>query len=153
MFDTAEERKKSRKEQKTQGSTSQQDNDLTAVMAFLEIMDDDRLLLLRSAIDARLPPKALKDLNLQDELVTQFQVAKALQSVTITSEFEEANKKAQVLNTTATVLQQLVKMQSEYHTAERLKEIEARLIKSLEKIPEHFLVEFFKWYECEANQC
>lgn len=109
-----------------------------------------QLLDLRAEIDTRLPATALKNLNLEEELVIQFQVVKQLQTTTLASN-EESNKKAQVANTCAGVLQQLIRMQTEFHTAERLKNIESRLIKSLEVVPDKYLKEFFDWYESEGN--
>lgn len=141
MFDRPGEREVPRPEMEWQVE------DLLPLLEQLVVGD---LLLIRSVIDSRLPATALKDMNLEEELVIQFQVAKALQSQTISGN-EEANKKAQTVNSTAGVLQQLVKMQTEFHTAERLKGIESRLIKSLEKIPEHYLHEFFAYYESEEH--
>lgn len=111
----------------------------------------EELLKLRADIDKLLPATAMKDLDLEKELVIQFQVAKALQTETLASKTEEANRKAQVANTTASILQQLIKMQAEFHTAERLKNIESRLIRCLEKVPEQYLLEFFEWYENGAK--
>lgn len=116
---------------------------------FLEGLDEYDLLLVRSAIDSRLPPPDLQSLNLEHELVRQFQTARALQTLVL-SGGEEANKKAQTLNACAAALQALIKMQSEFHTAERLKNIESKLIRALEHVPAEALTEFFEWYEQEA---
>lgn len=113
-------------------------------------MDLRELLTLRAMIDARLPARALKDMNLEEELVVQYMTAKALQTSVLNGN-EEANKKAQTLNACATALQQLIKMQAEYHTAERLKNIETKLIRALERLPREPLVEFFAWYESELG--
>lgn len=113
-------------------------------------MDVMALLELRSQINMMLPAIALKDMNLEEELVIQFQTAKAFQHEVLSSG-EEANKKAQTLNACTATLQNLIKMQSEYHTAERLKNIESRLIKALNTIPDEHLKEFFAWYEAGAQ--
>ena len=47
---------------------------------------------------------------------------------------------------------QLVTMQTKFHTSERLKEIEGRLIKALDKVPKQYLEEFFEWYASEEVQ-
>ena len=112
----------------------------------IDEMDLQDLLELRAKIDAHLPATSLKDMNLEEELVIQFQTAKALQTSVINGN-EEANKKSQTLNACAAALQNLIKMQAEYHTAERLKNIETRLIKALDKVPREYLVDFFEWYE------
>lgn len=116
----------------------------------LEMLTQGELLVLRADIDARLDATALQDMDLEKELVLQYQMAKALQLLVLDSH-EEANKKAQVMNTCANTLQSLVKMQAELHTAERLKAIEARLIRALDRVPTEYLEEFFDWYENEQN--
>jgi predicted nucleic acid-binding protein len=113
----------------------------------MEIKD---LLDLRSRIDRALPALALKDMNLEEELVIQFLTAKELQTAVLSSN-EEANKKAQTLNAVSAALQALIKMQTDFHTAERLKNIESKLIRALDKVPKHHLEEFFVWYESEAS--
>lgn len=112
----------------------------------LNALSVEQLLELRGEIDSLLPAKSLNDLNLEHELVIQFTFARTLQSE-ILSSAEEPSKKASVLNACASALQALVKMQSEHHTAERLKNIEQRLIKALLKVPEEYVREFFSWYE------
>lgn len=143
MFDTPEERK-----QRQSADVEWGYHDLLPLVYQLE---PDELLLLREHIDAKLPVKELKHMNLEQELVIQYQVAKALQTTTLNSN-EESNRKAQTVSTCAATLQNIVKLQTELHTAERFKEIESRLIRSLEKIPEEYLHEFFDWYEDEANK-
>lgn len=113
----------------------------------MEVRD---LLELRARIDARLPATSLNQMNLEEELVIQYQTAKALQT-SVLNGGEEANKKAQTVNTCAAALQALVKMQAEYHTAERLKIIESRLIRALDRVPREYLEDFFAWYENGAN--
>lgn len=116
----------------------------------LDDMGVGDLLMLRADIDARLPATKLSQMNLEEELVIQFLTVKELQNDVLNSN-EEANKKAQVANTVAATMQQLVKMQTELHTAERLKEIESRLIRCLNKVPEQYLREFFEWYESSES--
>ena len=116
----------------------------------LDMLTQGELLTLRADIDSRLDATALQDMDLEKELVLQYQTAKALQLLVLDSH-EEANKKAQVMNTCANTLQSLVKMQAELHTAERLKAIEARLIRALDRVPQEHLEEFFGWYENEQE--
>jgi hypothetical protein len=117
----------------------------------LEDLSEYELLTLRETINSMLPVKHLKDLNISTEIVIQYQIAKALQSQTLESN-EESNKKAQVLNACAGALTSLAKMQSEYHTAERLKLIESKLIKALQNVPEKYLTEFFAFYESDLSE-
>lgn len=104
------------------------------------------LFTLRSQIDQRLPSPKFKDINLEEELVRQYQTAKALQ-LSVMDSHEEAQKKASVLNACAATLQNLTRMQSEFYKAERFKEIESRLIQALKLVPREHLLEFFAWYE------
>lgn|SRR3990167_89946 len=109
-----------------------------------------QLLHLREQINALLPPKALKDIDLEQELALQFQIARALQA-SMMGPNEEPQKVATVLNACASTLQNLVKMQADYYTADRLKNIEMRLIRALDNVPKKYLTEFFEWYGSDKN--
>jgi hypothetical protein len=111
----------------------------------------DLLLSLRAEIDAALPPMKLSSINLEQELMIQYQTAKALQTQTLAQPMTEANKKAQVVNTTASTLQALIKMQADFHTAERFKKIEVLLIECLRAMPEEMTTKFFERYERELG--
>jgi len=110
-------------------------------------MDLDALLRLRGEIDARLPAKSLKELNLEEELVVQFLAVKSLQMSVIDDSSTPANQKAQVASQVATTLQHLVKMQSEYHTAERFKVIENLMVKYMKRLPLNVAEAFLEEYE------
>lgn len=112
----------------------------------LESLTQLQLFTLREHINSLLPPGSLRDLNLEEELVLQFRMARAFQAMVLDSE-DEPQKKAAVMNSCAATIQALVKMQSEFYTAERLKEIESKLIKALERVPAETLRDFFDWYE------
>lgn len=105
------------------------------------------LLGLRAEIDAVLPPMRLSEINLEEQLMIQFHTARALQTATLAESFTESNKKAQVVNTTASTLQALIKMQTDFHTAERFKKIETILIEALRGFPEDLTHKFFEQYE------
>lgn len=107
----------------------------------------DRLRALRAEIDKVLPATALKDINLEDELVRQYQTVKQLQIDVMTDMDTPVNQKAQVANSCAATLGQLTKMQTEFYTAERFKTIESILIRCLKTLPEDMVKDFFKMYE------
>lgn len=109
------------------------------------------LLGLRAEIDSVLPPMKLSAMNLEEELMIQFHTARALQTATLAESFTEANKKAQVVNSTASTLQALIKMQTDFHTAERFKRIETILIECLRGLPEDMTNQFFERYESELG--
>lgn len=118
----------------------------------LEMMTVPELLALKNAVEMLLPASSFKDLDLEQELVYQYQKVKYLQDEILTDNVTPANQKAQVANSVASTLQQLVAMQAKFHTSERLKEIEGRLIKTLNKLPKEHLKEFFDWYEQESGE-
>lgn len=124
---------------------------LSAKALNIEIMDQSELLRLRGEIDKRLPA-TLQDLDLERELLHQFVRVKELQEVVLDDDRVAANQKAQVASAVAATLQQLVKMQTDWNTSERLKEIEGRLIKALVKMPNEYLEDFFEWYEGGQEQ-
>lgn len=105
------------------------------------------LLALRAELDEALPPMKLSMMNLEEELVRQFHTAKALQTETLADRLAEANKKAQVVNTTAATLQSLIKMQSDFYSSERFKKIEMLLIKTLREFDQPAVAHFFEVYE------
>lgn len=113
----------------------------------LENMGEAALLDLRSQIDAALPAKCLKDLDLETELVIQLQTAKQLQNEVLNDSEIPANQKAQVLNACASSIESLIRMQEKYHTGERLKQIETHLIDVLNRMPAEMTSQFFEWYE------
>lgn len=113
----------------------------------LEHMDVGELLALRAEIDGRLPATALKDMNLEDELVRQFLQVKALQSQVMGNDEVPANQLAQVAGQVTSTLQALVKMQDQHQTAERFKEIEGLVIKYMKKLPLEVAEAFLNEYE------
>lgn len=113
----------------------------------LQKLTESELLLLRSQIDAVLPVTKLSDMNLERELTLQFRVAQALQNEIMDDTHTPANQKAQVMNSVAATLQSLAKMQQEHYTPERLKKIEAALVKVLNTLPAEQTEEFFEVYE------
>lgn len=106
----------------------------------------DDLLHLRSRIDAALPAAKLSDIDLEHELVVQYQFVRQLQASVIANENVPVNQRAQLANACTATLDQLTKMQTAHYTAERFKAIENALIKMLRTLPEEqvnaFLVEY-----------
>ena len=88
------------------------------------------------AVKGALPPHKLQDIDLAEELVLQFMRVKDLQIATLSDTSTPANQKAQVANAVSGVLTQLTKLQTELHTAERVKLLENQLILALKEFPE-----------------
>lgn len=108
--------------------------------------DINALLRARAEIDARLPASKLADLDLETEVVLQYQQTKQL-LLDVLGGSSPANQKAQVANSCASILDQLIKMQARLYSAERLKAIEAALIKTLKTLPQDTQEAFFVQYE------
>jgi hypothetical protein len=110
-------------------------------------MPVDELLELRAQIEQRLPVKQLKDLNLEQELVLQLLTSQQLQRDVLQDDEIPANQRAQCLNAVAAIIAQLVKLQTEVYTSERLKRIEGYLIESLRQLPLQGQAKFLELYE------
>lgn len=113
----------------------------------VSLLTTSELLNLRSRIDEALPPMKLGELNLEEELVRQFQTVRALQTETLEDKYVEANKKATVASACAATLGQIVKLQTDLYTAERFKAIEGLLIRTIRKLPLEVVEEFLNEYE------
>lgn len=93
------------------------------------------------------PRQSLADLNLEHELLEQYNTVKTLQEEVLTDDEVPANQRAQVANTVASTLQQLVKMQTDYYNAERFKAIEALVLKAIKSLPKEVAEKFIEDYE------
>lgn len=78
-------------------------------------------------------PKAPLDLN--QELLAQYEKA---QTMLRDAELEEAplNYRVQALNAISSIINQIVKMQTDLHTLEEIKKIEGALVAALKKFPD-----------------
>lgn len=110
-------------------------------------MSVPELLALRQAITEKLPNIALKDLDLEQELVMQYETLKRLQEEVLSDPDIPANQRAQVANAVGTNLQSLAKMQVQQYTGERFKQIEMLLINLLNTWPPEMVEKFFVEYE------
>ena len=110
-------------------------------------MNLSTLIDLKRQIDGYLPAMALKDVNLEEELLTQFALVKDLQSITMSDMDIPANQKAQVAGQVAAVLKQLVEVQAVHFNAERFKRVENIMIAALKKLPLNVAQEFIQEYE------
>lgn len=113
----------------------------------LENMPVDQLMALRAEIDAYLPVRDLQDINLSRELVLQVQALQALQLRVMNDQDTPANQIAQCANSLSAALVNLVKLQTDVFTSERLKRIEMLLIKTLQSLPTETQSQFLAEYE------
>jgi len=111
------------------------------------------LLAERARIDSMLPPSSFSDINVESELMLQFQLAKELQINVMSNMDVPANQQAQVLNACVAALAKIQDTQARFYSQERFKRIEAMLIAQLKKWPiemaEEFIDEYAKMLEEE----
>ena len=98
-------------------------------------------------IRATLPSTKLVDMNMEDELLLQYQAVRALQNSIIDDDEVPANQKAQVANAVASVLSTLADLQNKTYSSERFKRIETLLVRHLSKLPEDTAAAFLEDYE------
>ena len=107
---------------------------------------------LRSEVDKLLPQsEGLNDLNLETELVDQYNLVKQLQSTAINDDDIPLNQRSQLAGQVASTLAQLVKMQVDLKRDERLKKIEALLLEAITTLPDDVRDKFFAEYEDMAK--
>lgn len=90
---------------------------------------------------------SLGDINLEHELMSQYAKVKKLQTDVLIDDSVPANQRAQVANAVASTLQQLIKMQTEFYTAERFRSIENLMIAYMKKLPLADAQSFLDEYE------
>ena len=105
------------------------------------------LLDLRARIERRLPARSLRELDLEAELALQFAALQQLQNSVIDDDDTPANQKAQVANSLSAALVNLVKLQGDVHSSERMKRIESILIDTLKDLPVEAVEAFLANYE------
>lgn len=113
----------------------------------LEHLSVSELMELRQEIQNKLPASSLQDMDLEQELVYQFLTVKDLQNEGFKDDRTPLNQKAQVANSVAATLGDLVKMQKGLYTSERFKAIEALLIQAIKKLPRDVAEAFISDYE------
>jgi hypothetical protein len=114
----------------------------------LTTLTESELRMLRAEIETLLPGDVLREMNLEEELVRQYRKVVLLQDEVLKDDEIPANQRAQVAGQVASTLQHLIKMQTEFHTSERFKEIENLMIKHMRALPkdvaEAFLADYAK---------
>lgn len=115
-------------------------------------MSLDELLALRSEIDTLLPTVSLKDFNAQEEVLLQYHRIKALQAEVAVDQDTPTNQKAQVANTVARLLSDIIGMRNELYNTEQCRLMEAALAKALRGQTEDFRTAFFEAYKKTAEE-
>lgn len=113
----------------------------------LDDLDVGQLLELREKIEQRLPAQMLADLNLEKELVLQYLAIKSMLAKIVDNEATPANQRAQVANSVTAILGDMTKLQNSLYNSERVKKLEAAMIKALEVLPMETRQDFLERYE------
>lgn len=82
-----------------------------------------------------LPSKTLLDVNLEHELLNLLRTGQQLMHTVLSDLDVPANQKAQVINSLASTIDQLVKLQNSVHDSERVKRLEHVFTKTLKSLP------------------
>ena len=117
---------------------------------FIDTLTQADLRKLKAQIEEKLPQSKgnkLKDIDLEEEMVAQLTVTKELQDDVLGDPDIPANQKAQVINATASAIQQLVRMQVDLKRDEQLKRMEAALMKAVALMGDAEKAVFFDTYE------
>ena len=107
---------------------------------------------LRTMIDELLPEQTVKDLNLEDELLQQYNKTKQLMDDCIEDSEVPPNQKAQVANSVVSTLGALVKLQEDLKIAQTMKLMEATFIEVIKTLPQEVKDAFFEEYEDKARK-
>lgn len=118
----------------------------------VEALPIPELLDLRARVDAALPARSLKDLNLANELVLQVLALQAAQQRALNAEDTPTNQLAQAMSALTGALTTLVKLQTETYTSERLKKIELTLINAINTLPAEGQEVFLAAYELALEE-
>ena len=118
-------------------------------IASMSVVD---LLQIRALVDAKLPMKHLKDIDLSSELVIQVLALQQAQQKALADENTPTNQLSQAMSALTSALSTLVKLQADTYTSERLKKIETILIETLSELPQDLQLKFIEAYEAALEQ-
>lgn len=113
----------------------------------IALLTDGELLELKTEIDKMLGANSLKDLDMEQELLQQYNLTKKFLSTVIDDHEVPANQKAQVINSCTSILKELTATQTNLYNAERLKKLESAVIQCLKLVPKEAQELFMQAYE------
>ena len=93
------------------------------------------LLQLRARIDEVLPSAELEDINLSEELIRAFQLAKGLLDDAREDDEIPLSQKSATLNSINAILKNLAELQKSLSTVERQQKLERALVAALQQFP------------------
>lgn len=98
------------------------------------------------------PILALKDLNLEDALLAQYNNATKLLTDVLQDSEVPANQRAQCINSVTAILASITKSQESLYNAERVKKLELALVTTLKTLSKEAQEVFFNAYETELKR-
>ena len=113
----------------------------------LEDLSHDDLRALRDQINAMLPEESLSGMDMTTELMNQYRRVLKLQRDCMEDLEVPPNQKAQVAAQVKSTLGDLVRMQTEFYTSQRMRNIENLLIKYMKSISLKEAREFLAEYQ------
>lgn len=119
---------------------------LTYAQSVIPSLSKVEVLAIKTALDHHHPDTTLNTMDPQSELMKQYRRIEGLQIDTFGDPNVPANQKAAVSNSVASVLAQIVKMQTELHNTQRFKKMEAILIRLIKRLPKDYAEQFLADY-------
>lgn len=113
----------------------------------LNLLSERQLLQLRSEIDAHLNLGSLEQIDIGQEIAAQLRTVKLMQASALTDDEAAYGQKAQAAMVVVRLLQDLTKMRTDLHNAERFMQIENAIIEALKDQPVEVKDTFFTVYE------
>jgi len=101
----------------------------------LSVFSIEQLEALQQHLAEVLPSQTLLDVNLEHELLNLLRTGQQLMTRVLSDDDVPANQKAQVINSLASTVDQLVKLQNSVYDSERVKRLEYVFTKALKSLP------------------
>lgn len=113
----------------------------------VSLLTVEEILAFRGQLEAHLPARSLRDMDLAKELVLQVLALQVMQQKAIDAEDTPVNQLAQAANSLSAALINLVKLQGDVYSSERFKKVEEVLVKVIQTLPTDKQNEFIEAYE------
>lgn len=104
-------------------------------LQILKHLKPEQMRIIRSKIDELLPRAGLDTLNLEEELVSNYQLTVTLYQDLINDDEVPANQKAQVVNSCNAMLKTIADLQESVHGTEKVKRLQQVFVATLKQLP------------------
>jgi hypothetical protein len=113
----------------------------------VSLLTVEEILAFRAQLEAHLPARGLRDMDLAKELVIQVLALQVMQQKALEDEDTPVNQLAQAANSLSAALINLVKLQNDVYSSERFKKVEDVLIRLVQGMAPGMQEEFITAYE------